>query len=168
MFVCLYTYRCVRVYKYISTGSYVYICIRVHGYTCMHMHSFIHLCIYMYINVYMRLQYFICVFDNFALKVYVWDYSIICVEYYILHIHMGWLRLVSSLRLWVSSAEYSLLYRALLQKRPLCTVIHIHTRMYLSSAFRLCVTYHIQIHADVFRQCIQNIRKCTQAYLPIT
>ena len=118
MFVCLYTYRCVRVYKYISTGSYVYICIRVHGYTCMHMHSFIHLCIYMYINVYMRLQYFICVFDNFALKVYVWDYSIICVEYYILHIHMGWLRLVSSLRLWVSSAEYSLLYRALLQNRP--------------------------------------------------
>ena len=32
---------------------------------------------------------------------------------------MGWLRLVGSLRLEVSFAEYSLFYRALLQKRPI-------------------------------------------------
>jgi len=32
--------------------------------------------------------------------------------------HMGWLRLVGSLKLWVSFAEYSLFCRALLQKRP--------------------------------------------------
>jgi len=31
----------------------------------------------------------------------------------------GWLRLVGSLKLWVSFAEYSLFYRALLQKRPI-------------------------------------------------
>jgi len=31
---------------------------------------------------------------------------------------MGWLRLVGSLKLQVSFAEYSLFYRALLQKRP--------------------------------------------------
>jgi len=31
---------------------------------------------------------------------------------------MGWLRLVGSLKLYVSFAEYSLFYRALLQKRP--------------------------------------------------
>ena len=31
---------------------------------------------------------------------------------------MGWLRLVGSLKLPVSFAEYSLSYRALLQKRP--------------------------------------------------
>ena len=30
---------------------------------------------------------------------------------------MGWLRLVGSLKLWVSFAEYRLFYRALLQKR---------------------------------------------------
>jgi len=30
---------------------------------------------------------------------------------------MGWLRLVRSLKLWVSLTEYSLFYRALLQKR---------------------------------------------------
>jgi len=32
---------------------------------------------------------------------------------------MGWLRLVGSLKLQVSFAEYSLFYRALLQKRPI-------------------------------------------------
>jgi len=31
---------------------------------------------------------------------------------------MGWLRLVGSLKLWVSFAEYGMFYRALLQKRP--------------------------------------------------
>jgi len=32
---------------------------------------------------------------------------------------MGWLRLVGSLKLYVSFVEYSLFYRALLQKRPI-------------------------------------------------
>ena len=32
---------------------------------------------------------------------------------------MGWLRLVGSLKLQVSFVEYSLFYRALLQKRPM-------------------------------------------------
>jgi len=36
-----------------------------------------------------------------------------------LHRAMGWLRLVGSLKLQVSFAEYSLFYRALLQKRPI-------------------------------------------------
>ena len=34
------------------------------------------------------------------------------------YIRMGWLRLVGALKLQVSSAEYRLFYRALLQKRP--------------------------------------------------
>jgi len=34
-------------------------------------------------------------------------------------IHMGWLRLVGSLNWYVAFAEYSLFYRALLQKRPM-------------------------------------------------
>ena len=34
-------------------------------------------------------------------------------------IHMGWLRLVGSFKLYVSFAEYCLFYRALLQKRPI-------------------------------------------------
>jgi len=35
------------------------------------------------------------------------------------HITMEWLRLVGSLKLHVSFAEYSLFYRALFQKRPI-------------------------------------------------
>jgi len=38
---------------------------------------------------------------------------------YISHIAIGWLRLVGSLKLYVSFAEYRLFYRALLQKRPI-------------------------------------------------
>ena len=33
-------------------------------------------------------------------------------------LNTGWLRLVGSLKLYVSSVKYSLFYRALLQKRP--------------------------------------------------
>ena len=36
---------------------------------------------------------------------------------------MGWLRLVGSIKLQVSFAEYSLLYRALLQKRPIKSIL---------------------------------------------
>ena len=44
------------------------------------------------------------------------------------NIHMGWLQLVGSIELWVSFAEYCLLSRALLQKRPIIYAIHIvHT-----------------------------------------
>ena len=35
------------------------------------------------------------------------------------YIHMGWLRLVGSIKLQVSFAEYHFFYRALLQKRPI-------------------------------------------------
>ena len=40
------------------------------------------------------------------------------VTYEYIYVCMGWLRLVGSLKLYVSFAKYSLFYRALLQKRP--------------------------------------------------
>ena len=36
-----------------------------------------------------------------------------------MHVAMGWLLLVGSFKLYVSFAEYSFFYRALLQKRPI-------------------------------------------------
>jgi len=45
-----------------------------------------------------------------------WHGSFICVTW---HIPMGWLRLIGSLKIQVSFAEYSLFYRAGLQKRPI-------------------------------------------------
>ena len=41
--------------------------------------------------------------------------QVMCMRY----ICMGWLRLVGSLKIYVSFAEYCLFYRALLQKRPI-------------------------------------------------
>ena len=39
--------------------------------------------------------------------------------YVVRNVDMGWLRLVGSLKWWVSFAEYHLFYRSLLQKRPI-------------------------------------------------
>jgi len=48
-----------------------------------------------------------------------------CIHDSVYIVHMGWLRLVGSLKLYVSFAEYSLFYRALLQKRPaICSDTH--------------------------------------------
>ena len=45
--------------------------------------------------------------------------SYVCVISIQLYIHMGWLRLVGSIKVYVSFVEYSLFYRALLQKGPI-------------------------------------------------
>ena len=46
-----------------------------------------------------------------------------------MYIHMGWLRLVRSLKSYVSFAEYRLSYMALLQKRPIIlrSLLHVAT-----------------------------------------
>ena len=54
---------------------------------------------------------------------------------------LGWLRLVGSLKLWVSSAEHSLFYRALLQKRPITLMSQLTVAIpysFLSLALSLC------------------------------
>jgi len=53
--------------------------------------------------------------------------------------HVGWLRLVGSLRLLVSFAEYSLFHRVLLQKRPII----------LRSLLIVATTYNITTHAKM-------------------
>ena len=51
---------------------------------------------------------------------YTFTYSHVYIYVYTYkHMHMGWLRCVGSIKLYVSFAEYSLCYRALLQKRPI-------------------------------------------------
>jgi len=55
---------------------------------------------------------------------------------------MGWLRLVGSLELQVSFAEYRLFYRALLQKRPIILrSLLIVASPYLSAMSPLRVIY---------------------------
>jgi len=56
--------------------------------------------------------------------------------------YIGWLRLVGSLTLYVSFAEYSLFYRALLQKRPIILrSLLIVTTTYQTLVFKSCVSF---------------------------
>jgi len=57
------------------------------------------------------------IYVNIYMCVYVYIHMYICVCTY--ERCMGWLGLVGSLKLQISFAEYSLVYRALLQKRPI-------------------------------------------------
>jgi len=60
---------------------------------------------------------------------------------------IGWLWLVGSLKLQVSFAEYSLFYRALLQKRP----IFLGSLLIVATPYRTCDGTHSNVHhADSF------------------
>jgi len=61
------------------------------------------------------------------------------------HSSMGWLWLVGSLKIWISSAEYSLFYRALLQKRPvfLGSLLIVATPYYNLSMWHTAVDLHV-------------------------
>jgi len=95
---------------------------------------------------------------------------------------MGWLRLVGSLKLYVSFAKYSLFYRALLQKRPIIfkslvivatpywikwpmpyththaytyTHTHVHTHVYTYTRTHVHAHMHIHTHSHTYtRTCI--------------
>jgi len=74
--------------------------------------------------------------------------------------HMGWLRSVGSIRLWVSFAEYRLFYRALLQKRP--TILSI----LLTKATPYMCTWRVGViraiwEADIIYSHAAQFRRCT-------
>jgi len=58
---------------------------------------------------------------------------------------MGWLRLVGSLKLQVSFAEYSLFYRALLQKRP----IILRSLLMVATPYRTPVQTYSPLHVRI-------------------
>jgi len=63
---------------------------------------------------------------------------------------MGWLRLVGSLRLWVSFAEYSLFYRALLQTRPIIlrSLLIVTTQFETPSCLRAACLIHFAVRCS--------------------
>ena len=76
--------------------------------------------------------------------------------------HMGWLRLVGSLKLQVSFAEYRLFYRALLQKRPIfkiaqCVMIRAHWAVFPYQRYgymgwlRLLGSFKLQVSFTEYR-----------------
>jgi len=56
---------------------------------------------------------------------------------------MGWIRLVGSLKLQVSFAEYRLFYRALLQKRP----IILWSLLIVATPYIIIQTYDVELHS---------------------
>jgi len=64
--------------------------------------------------------------------------SHICSQISLSHLlsHMGWLRLVGSLKFYVSFAEYRLFYRAFLQKRP--TIFR--SLLIVATPYLICLT----------------------------
>ena len=102
--VCIYTAVCVCI-DILCVYVYVYVvCIYI---CCVYIYIYV-ACIYTRKYIMHRLQY-VCICAD----------SSTAAQYHILCDPMGWLRLVGSLKLEVSFAEYPLFYRASLQKRPI-------------------------------------------------
>ena len=79
---------------------------------CIYMHAYQ---IYIHVNIHtrMRLHTYICTY----IYIYIYMYPHCSIYRIRTLLTMGWLRLVGSLKLWVSFGDDSLFYRALLQKR---------------------------------------------------
>jgi len=84
-----------------------------------------------------------------------------CQYHTICHLNMGWLRLVGSLKLQVSFAEYHPFYRALLQKRPII----------LRSLLIVATPYHTIYHLNIMDSSIQptgeRVNKYAQSHVVI-
>ena len=70
----------------------------------MYVYIYVYIYKYIYTYMYMYIYKYICM--------------CVCMSVDMYWIAMGWLHVVGSLKLQVSFVEYSLFYRALLQKRP--------------------------------------------------
>jgi len=114
---------------YIYTYIYIYSYIHIYIYNCIniHIYKYMYICIYTRTHIYV----YIC---KYVLMLYIFTYIYTYIYMYKCHakleehilkfqlaprLTMGWIRLVGSLKLYVSFAEYSLFCKALLQKRPI-------------------------------------------------
>ena len=110
-----------HVWTYVCTYTYIYVCMWM--YACIYTYIYTHRCIHVYICIH--------IFTYMFRYIHIYKYGIFINTLYssseidpgipFLHtyIHMGWLRSVGSIKLYVSFAEYCLFCRALLQKRPI-------------------------------------------------
>ena len=82
-------------------------------------------------------------------------------DVFVLQVYMGWLRLVGSLKSQVSFAEYSLFYRAILQKRlPLVQNIpNAHSIEYEMICVCVCVCADEMICARKRAEDLPNIEQ---------
>jgi len=126
------TYVCNEVHAYMcecafcmgSSCMYVWVCIM---YVCEDYHVRVQRssCIHVRVCISSRGHlHCMCAVIQSRIVHYVCEVHYVCVQrssciHVWVCIHMGWLRSVGSIKLYVSFAEYCLFYKALLQKRPI-------------------------------------------------
>ena len=93
---------------------FVRVCMHAHSHVCMHAHSHSHTCI-LQTHVYMRVHRYVCMYMNTDTHVF-FVFNHICVY---TSLPMGWLRLVGSLKFYVSFAKESHKRDYILQQRPI-------------------------------------------------
>ena len=102
--------------------------------------------------LYLRIHMYVCILPSPI-------YAHICTA--CARIGMRILRLVGSLKLWVSFAEYSLFYRALLQKRPLIS----RSLLIIATLYARCAyPPRLYMHAYICRYriiCITHTYTCS-------
>jgi len=80
--------------------------------------------------------------------------------------HTGWLRLVGSLKLQVSFAEYRLFYRALLQKRPVILTSLLIVATPYTNFFWLIVALLSRV-TGLFSKCQDSFETLRDSHIPL-
>jgi len=126
------------------TKSYMWV--RVHVRVCVCACACVHVCVRVWICEFVcmpaRICLFVCPFVLPSVCLSVFLSVCLSVNLYVYQ-SMGWLQLVGSFKLQVSCAEYSLFYRALLQKRPIILrSLLIVATPYQSVCQSVCMSVH--------------------------
>jgi len=132
--VCRYpiwtTHCCDMTHSYVCRDLLIYgtalIYREQHSFICMRAVPLIHMEVPFHSFIWNGTHMYECrsIYERCLCFFHVWQVYVCrcrrtCWRYMVAKTHMGWLRLVGSIKLQVSCTEYSLFYRALLQKRPI-------------------------------------------------
>jgi len=121
----MYTYIYVHIYSYART--HLPVCIYTYIYTCMYNVYIYRICIiFTYLYIYLHSYTYI----------HVWMCTCISYFYFTRHlVHMGWLRLVGSLKLQVSFAKDPSKRDDVLQKRPIIS----RSLLIVATSYDVCI-----------------------------
>jgi len=157
--MCVNAYNCIYMYIYVYTCiiyiyMYIYICIHIYiyiyVYIYIHIYAYMHECKYTYMRICIYTHTHLQSTDVFSPRAISFSYSIYTSVY--TSYTMGWLRLVGSLKSYVSFAEYRLFDRALLQKRPIIlrSLLIVATPYYTLHPYSNHIYSHTWRKTDVF------------------
>jgi len=126
VFSCHQPHSLICIYIYIQ---YIYIYIYIYIY---YTHTYIYVYVYIYINLFIHTYIYMSQTTQLVSVLMSAETT-------------GWLRLVGSIKLYVSFAEYSLFYRSLLQKRPIILSILLTEATPYPPKIGLSVTSHTRM-----------------------